>query len=76
VVHGSFSRRQYHITVDPKTGKELRLANGDGVPKRTFRVVASKYTKEERGCYCACSALSLMAKSETNSLKHLTSIQR
>ena len=50
---GSFSRRQYHIAVDPKTGKLLRLANGGVVPKWRFRVMA-KYTKEARGCYGMC----------------------
>ena len=50
---GSFSRRQYRIAVDQKTGKFLRLANGGVVPKRRFRVVA-KYTKEARGCYGVC----------------------
>jgi hypothetical protein len=46
---GSFSRRQYRIAVDPKTGKLLRLANGGVMPKREFRVMA-KYTKGARGC--------------------------
>ena len=53
---GSFSKRQYRIAVDPKTGKLLRLANGGVVPKRKFRVVP-KYTTEARGCYGVCSPI-------------------
>jgi hypothetical protein len=50
---GGFSRRQHRISVDPKTGKLLRKAQGGVVPSRRYWVVA-KYMEEARGCYGVC----------------------
>jgi len=49
----SFSRQQYRIAIDPKTGKLLPLKQGGKMPRRKFRRVP-KYPQEARAAYgCA-----------------------
>jgi hypothetical protein len=50
---GSFSRRQYFVSVDKNTGELKGRSEGGVVPQRRYRIVA-KYTKEARGCYGVC----------------------
>jgi hypothetical protein len=47
---GSFSRRQYFVSIDKNTGQLKEQSKGGVIPQRRYRVVA-KYTKEARGCY-------------------------
>lgn len=50
---GSFSRKQYFVAVDKKTGQLKKKSEGGVMPQRRYRVVA-KYTTEARGCYGVC----------------------
>jgi hypothetical protein len=50
---GSFSRKQYFVSVDKENGQLLEKSKGGVVPKRRYRIVA-KYTSEARGCYGVC----------------------